>query len=108
MVGFKMAEMYPNLVESMVVTCSVMALTESISGAGLERIGLNSWPEFLLPDSIKGIKVFFEIATYKLPWIPHFIYKHYLEAMFDYQREKAELLKALVIDDKNFNPAHYP
>ncbi|KAB1207291.1 hypothetical protein CJ030_MR7G011612 [Morella rubra] len=61
-----------------------------------------------LPDSIKGIKVFFEIATYKLPWIPNFIYKDYLEAMFEYRRERAELLKALVIDDKNFNPAHYP
>ncbi|KAB1207288.1 hypothetical protein CJ030_MR7G011609 [Morella rubra] len=85
-----------------------MALTESISGAGLERIGFNSWQEYLLPDSIKGIEVLFEIATYKLPRIPNFMYKHYLEAMFDYRRERAELLKALVIDDKNFNPAHYP
>ncbi|KAG7977944.1 hypothetical protein I3843_05G058000 [Carya illinoinensis] len=108
MVGFKMAEMYPNLVQSMVVTCSVMALTKSISGAGLERIGFKSWSEYLLPDSIKGVELLFELATFKLPWIPDFIYKHYFEVMFDHRKEKEELLEALVIDDKDFNLAHHP
>jgi pimeloyl-ACP methyl ester carboxylesterase len=79
MVGFKMADMFPDLVESLVVTCSVMALTESISAASLERIGFKSWPEYLLPDSVKGVELLFDIATYKLPNIPNFIYKHYFE-----------------------------
>jgi pimeloyl-ACP methyl ester carboxylesterase len=79
MVGFKMADMFPDLVESLVVTCSVMALTESISAASLERIGIKSWPEYLLPDSVKGVELLFDIATYKLPNIPNFIYKHYFE-----------------------------
>ncbi|KAE8008484.1 hypothetical protein FH972_004990 [Carpinus fangiana] len=108
MVGFKMAQMYPELVESMVVTCSVMALTESISGAALQRIGFNSWPEYLLPDSVKGVELLFDVATYKLPKIPNFIFKHYLEAMFDNRKEKVELLKALVIDDKDFTLPNYP
>ena len=79
MVGFKMAEMYPDLVESMVLTCSAMALTKSISDAALERIGFKSWSDYLLPDSVQGVKIFFDIATFKLPWIPNFFYKHYLE-----------------------------
>jgi pimeloyl-ACP methyl ester carboxylesterase len=66
-VGFKMAKMYPDLVESLVVTCSVMALTESLSGAALERIGFKSWPEYLLPDSGKGVELLFDVLTYKLP-----------------------------------------
>ncbi|XP_041013409.1 epoxide hydrolase 4-like [Juglans microcarpa x Juglans regia] len=107
-VGFKMAEMYPNLVQSMVVTCSVIALTKSISGAGLERIGFKSWSEYLLPDSIKGVKLLLELATVKLPWIPNFIYRHYFEVMFDHRKEKEELLEAMVIDDKDFNLAHHP
>ncbi|XVE49048.1 hypothetical protein DITRI_Ditri01bG0050900 [Diplodiscus trichospermus] len=42
MVGFKRAEMYPDLVESTVVSCSAMAMTESISNAGLQRLGLSN------------------------------------------------------------------
>nr|POE67554.1 putative fbd-associated f-box protein [Quercus suber] len=68
MVGFKMAEMYPDLVESMVLTCSAMALTKSISDAALERIGFKSWSDYTLPDSVQGVKILFDIATFKLPF----------------------------------------
>ncbi|KAK9286757.1 hypothetical protein L1049_015161 [Liquidambar formosana] len=54
MVGFKMAELWPQLVESMVVSCSVLALTQSISRDGLERIGFSSWSDCRLPNSVKG------------------------------------------------------
>lgn len=74
MVGFKMAEMYPNLVKSMVVTCSVMALTESVSSDRLNRIEFSSWSEFLIPRTVKDVRKTFEIATYKLPWLPNFVY----------------------------------
>nr|XP_023887291.1 epoxide hydrolase 4-like [Quercus suber] len=107
MVGFKMAEMYPDLVESMVLTCSVMALTKSISDAALERIGFKSWSDYLLPDSVQGVKILFDIATFKSPRIPNFIYKHHLEVMFDNRKEREELLEALVIDDNDFTiPSH--
>ena len=74
-VGFKMAEMYPDLVKSMVFTGCVMALTKSISDAALKRIGLKSWSEFLLPDSVQGVKLLLTRATYKLPWILNFGFK---------------------------------
>ena len=79
MVGFKMAEMYPDLVESMVVSCSVMALTESISNAGLERIGFSSWADYLLPVSVKGVETLLQVASYKLPKLPNCIYKDIFE-----------------------------
>ncbi|XP_068322325.1 uncharacterized protein [Pyrus communis] len=108
MVGFKMAELYPDLVESMVVTCSVMALTRSITNASLERLGFKCWSDYLLPDSVKGVRNIFEIATYKFPHLPDWIYKHYLEVMFEHRKESEELLAALVVDDKDFAAAHYP
>ncbi|KAM1002587.1 hypothetical protein ACFX13_003051 [Malus domestica] len=108
MVGFKMAELYPNLVESMVVTCSVMALTRSITNASLERLGFKCWSDYLLPDSVKGVRNIFEIATYKFPHLPDWICKHYLEVMFEHREEMEELLAALVVDDKDFTAAHYP
>ncbi|XWS67908.1 hypothetical protein CRYUN_Cryun04dG0045100 [Craigia yunnanensis] len=42
-VGFKMTEMRPDLIDSMVVAGSVMALTDNISIATLQRIGFSSW-----------------------------------------------------------------
>ncbi|XP_057996754.1 uncharacterized protein LOC131175942 isoform X1 [Hevea brasiliensis] len=107
MVGFKMAEMYPDLVTSMVVTCSVMALTESITRSGLQRIGFSSWPEYLLPETSKGLKQMLDIASYKLPWVPNFVYKHLLEVMFDNRKERTELLEALITRDKDFSIPDY-
>ncbi|TYH94269.1 hypothetical protein ES332_A12G029800v1 [Gossypium tomentosum] len=101
MVGFKMAEIYPELVHSMVVTCSTMALTESISKARLHRLGFNSWPDFLLPDSVQGL------ASHSFPKFPNFIYKEILEGICKYRREKVELLKALVISDEEFTVPSY-
>ncbi|XP_007042179.2 PREDICTED: putative aminoacrylate hydrolase RutD [Theobroma cacao] len=101
-VGFKMAEMHPDLIEAMVLIGSVIAMTDSISNAGLQRIGFSSWPDYLLPDSAKGLRMLFQLATYKLPRIPHRIYKDFLEVMFNNRKEKIELLEALVIGDKEF------
>ncbi|KAG6761529.1 hypothetical protein POTOM_034755 [Populus tomentosa] len=75
MVGFKMAEMYPDLVDSMVVTCSVMALTESITRSALERIGFSSWAEVLIPETFEGVKKIAELCTYKSLAMPDFFYR---------------------------------
>ncbi|KAF3435711.1 hypothetical protein FNV43_RR22803 [Rhamnella rubrinervis] len=78
MVGFKMAELYPSLVEFLVVSSSVMALTESITQESPKMIGtFSKWSDYLLPDTVKG-------------------------EMFDNRKEKEELLEALVTSDKDF------
>ncbi|CAK7329703.1 unnamed protein product [Dovyalis caffra] len=97
MIGFKMAEMFPNLVDSMVITCSVMALTESISRAGLQRIGFSSWAEYLSPETVKGVKKLLDVAFYKLPWALY----------FDHRKERHELLDALIVKDKDFTVPHF-
>ena len=79
MVGFKMAQLYPNLVESMVITCSVMALTESVSSESLRWIGFENWSDCLLPETVEGVKAMFDVGTYKLPNVPDWIYKQCLE-----------------------------
>ncbi|KAL9370851.1 hypothetical protein Peur_035991 [Populus x canadensis] len=102
-VGFKMAEMFPNLVDSMVITCSAMALTESIACAGLQRIGFSSWADYLIPETVEGVKKLLEVAFYKLPWIPDFVYRDILEALyFDHKKERHELLEASIVKDKDF------
>ncbi|XP_021738624.1 uncharacterized protein LOC110705099 [Chenopodium quinoa] len=101
-VGFQMAEHYPDLVDSMVVTGSVMALSESISSKALKRIGFSSWPECLMPNSVEGVKAFLDVTSYSLPWMPNFFYKHFLEALFSNNRkERVKILEALVVKDEH-------
>ncbi|PON86022.1 Alpha/beta hydrolase fold [Trema orientale] len=108
MVGFKMAQLFPDLVESMVVSCSVMALTASVSSDSLRRIGFKSWSDCLLPETVEGVKAMFDVGTYKLPNVPDWIYRQFLEVMFDNRKEKKELLEALVVSDNDFIVPHYP
>ncbi|KAB1997516.1 hypothetical protein ES319_D12G030200v1 [Gossypium barbadense] len=104
-VGFKMAEIYPELVHSLVVTCFPMALTDSISNARLHRLGFNSWQDYFLPDSgggasVKGVETLVQLASHSFPKLPNFIYKEILEGICKYR-------KALVISDEEFTVPSY-
>ncbi|KAL6963857.1 hypothetical protein U1Q18_034863 [Sarracenia purpurea var. burkii] len=84
MVAFKMAALHPELVEAVVVSSTVIELTESITMAALAKIGCSSWPEFLLPESVEGFKFLFSVGTHKLPWLPHFVYSNFFEVYDNY------------------------
>ncbi|WOH12809.1 hypothetical protein DCAR_0832317 [Daucus carota subsp. sativus] len=107
MVGFKMARNYPDLVESMVVSGTLMEMTESINSALLKKFNANSWSDLLMPTSVDGVKEMMSVGTHKLPWLPDFFYKHFLEALFDNRKERNELLKALVVKDKDAGLPNY-
>ncbi|KAF3340002.1 monoacylglycerol lipase ABHD6-like protein [Carex littledalei] len=101
MVAFKMAEINPNLVHSLVISGSIIAMTDSISDATLERLGMKSSSELLLPETVKGLKALQSLAMYKKIWFPNFLMKDYLEVMFNHRKERAELLEGLVISNKD-------
>ncbi|KAL6346836.1 hypothetical protein AAG906_002952 [Vitis piasezkii] len=81
MIGFKMAELYPDLVESMVVSGSVEALTESLSSTRLKGLGQKRWSDFCCPPPRR--------------------------VMFSHRKEREELLEAMIIKDEDFTPHHY-
>ncbi|URE11042.1 alpha/beta hydrolase fold [Musa troglodytarum] len=101
MVAFKMAELRPDLVRSLVVSGSVFAMTDSISRATLDQLGFASSSELLMPESIKGLKALLSVSMYKKLWFPDFLYKDYLEVMFSNRKERAELLEGLVNSNKD-------
>ncbi|KAF8038690.1 hypothetical protein BT93_B1282 [Corymbia citriodora subsp. variegata] len=105
MVAFKMAELRPELVESVVATCSLPAMTESISRECLEKLGFPAWSDLLLPTSVSGVKKV--VGSRRLPRIPNRVLKDGLEVMFDYRKERTELLEAFVIPDKDFTLPDY-
>lgn len=82
MVAFKMAELYPELVENLVVSGSILAMTDSISDATVQSLGFASSSELLLPTSVDGLKALLSVAAYKKFWFPRRFYKDYLEVRF--------------------------
>ncbi|XVE82614.1 hypothetical protein DITRI_Ditri16bG0019800 [Diplodiscus trichospermus] len=108
MVAFKMAELYPELVAAMVVSGSILAMTDSISVEALNRLGFSSSSELLLPNSVKGLKALLSVATHKKLWFPDRLHKDYLEVMFTNRKERAELLEALVISNLDASIPSFP
>ncbi|XP_023742030.1 uncharacterized protein LOC111890079 [Lactuca sativa] len=99
MIGFKIAQLYPNLVKSMVMSATVTELTESISLDSYKRLGLSSWSDLLMPSTVEGLKRMFSVGFHKLPWLPDFFYRNILETMFSNRKERNELLDCLVVPD---------
>ncbi|MCL7024924.1 hypothetical protein MKW94_001367 [Papaver nudicaule] len=101
MVAFKMAERYPDLVQAMVISGSVLAMTDSIGTECLDRLGFSSSSELLLPNSVKGLKALLSVAVHRKLWFPDRLHRDFLEVMFTNREERAELLEALVISNKD-------
>ncbi|CAI8609135.1 unnamed protein product [Vicia faba] len=103
MVAFKMAEMFPELVEAMVISGSILAMTDSISVSSLQQLGFSSSSELLLPNSVKGLKTLLSIAAYKKLWFPDRLHRDFLQVMFTNRKERGELLEGLVISNKEID-----
>ncbi|PWA86331.1 Alpha/beta hydrolase fold-1 [Artemisia annua] len=75
----KMAKLYLDLVKSFVASATVIELTESISVDAYKRLGLSTWSDLLMPTTVEGLEMMFSVGLHKLPWIPKFIYRDFLE-----------------------------
>ncbi|KAG8383985.1 hypothetical protein BUALT_Bualt04G0070700 [Buddleja alternifolia] len=108
MVAFKMAELYPELVEAVVISGSILAMTDSISKDTLEGLGFSSSSELLLPNSVKGCKALLKVAAHKKLWFPDRLHKDFLEVMFNNRKERAELLEGLIVSTKDTTIPNFP
>ncbi|KAL2527902.1 alpha/beta-hydrolase superfamily protein [Forsythia ovata] len=101
MVAFKMAELYPDLVEAIVVSGSILAMTDSISHATLSGLGFSSSAELLLPTTVKGCRALLKVAAHKKLWFPDKLHKDFIEVMFNNRQQRGELLEGLVVSNKD-------
>ncbi|KAK7360015.1 hypothetical protein VNO77_01987 [Canavalia gladiata] len=108
MVAFKMAEFYPQLVQAIVISGSILAMTDSISVTSLQQLGFSSSSELLLPTSVKGLKTLLSIAAHKKLWFPNRLHKDFLEVMFTNRKERGELLDGLVISNRDMTIPNFP
>lgn len=79
LIGSKMAILEPELVTCLVLSNSNVALPESDSEEAWERVGIRSWQELLLPETIEGLKRLLTVVVFKRPWFPDWAYNHFLE-----------------------------
>nr|GLL26314.1 monoacylglycerol lipase ABHD6-like [Ipomoea trifida] len=108
MVAFKMAEMFPELVEAMVISGSILAMTDSISAATLHSLGFSNSSELLLPTSVKGLKALLKVAAYKKYWFPNRLHQDFLQVMFSNRKERGELLEGLIVSNKDDTTTDFP
>uniref|UniRef100_A0A0E0L659 AB hydrolase-1 domain-containing protein n=1 Tax=Oryza punctata TaxID=4537 RepID=A0A0E0L659_ORYPU len=98
-VAFRMAEAYPSLVRSIVVSGAAVGLTDAMNDALLARRGVRSLGELLLPESVDRLRSLFAAAIYRKLWLPDRLLRDFLEVMFTNRKERGELLENLVISD---------
>ncbi|KAL3515164.1 hypothetical protein ACH5RR_022066 [Cinchona calisaya] len=109
MVAFKLGKLYPHLVDSMIVSGTVIELTQSISNKSLEKLGFSRWSDILMPETVEGLKRLLSIGSHGSLFtrFPRFFYSDFLQVMFHNRRERDELLEALVVPDREFTPTSY-
>ncbi|KAJ4963291.1 hypothetical protein NE237_023230 [Protea cynaroides] len=107
-VAFKMADLHPHMVNSLVISGSITAYTDSINAEIMGRLGFSSPLEMLMPTSVEGVKTLFKVALYKKVWIPDRLARDFLQGMFNNRKEKAELLETLVSSSKDVTIPKFP
>lgn len=106
-VGFKMAKLYPDLIDCVVGSGTVVDLTQSTSQACLKRMGYSTWSEFLMPESVKDLKAFLAMTNHKPPSMPDFVAKDFIKEFMVNRKERTELLQAWVISDNETASCNY-
>lgn len=84
MVAFKMGELYPEFVQAIVISGSILAMTDSLSQETLHSLGFSSSSELLLPTNLKGLKALQSVAMYRKFWFPDRFQKDFLEVLVNF------------------------
>ncbi|KAG2291259.1 hypothetical protein Bca52824_037928 [Brassica carinata] len=114
-VASKIAELYGNMailltnitflyIHSTVVTGAPPIMTDS----NVNRFGLSSMSDVLLPKTVKGLEFLLSVSLHKRIWLPSCPLKDYLKTMFTNRKEMAELLEALIINNDTTTLPSFP
>ncbi|GLJ46969.1 hypothetical protein SUGI_0991320 [Cryptomeria japonica] len=103
-VGFWMAHRFPELVRCLVIVSSGVCMTPSSNDDLLKEIGASDIRDVLLPRNVQDFKKCINHTVYKMPWLPNFIYKDFMESKGGRRNERLELFDGIVIGSKNAHP----
>lgn len=103
-VAFWMAHRYPHLVSRVAIVSSGVCMTPSSNDALLREFGASDIKEILLPTTVEDFKRALDLTFYKMPRLPDFIYKDFMETAGGKREQRAELVDGMVIGSKNSQP----
>ncbi|KAI5438948.1 hypothetical protein KIW84_024612 [Lathyrus oleraceus] len=79
MVALKMAELYSELVQAVVISGSVLAIEECMVSRAVEDIGFSSCSEMLLPSSTDGLRTLLSVTVYRNIHFPNCMLSDFLQ-----------------------------
>ncbi|EOY27252.1 Alpha/beta-Hydrolases superfamily protein, putative [Theobroma cacao] len=98
-VAYRIAEMYPDAVEKVVIMSSGILYTDDQRAEQLRRIGRHP-SEILVPKNPDDLRLLVNLSMYKqnsLHWLPDFLLREFVTMMYDHcRKEKIELAEHLV------------
>ncbi|XP_011072585.1 uncharacterized protein LOC105157804 [Sesamum indicum] len=98
-VGYRMAEIYSEMVEKLVIVSSGVGCTEDQKGMHLKSLGVDIL-DLLLPEKPEGLRLLVEKSVYRsnpFKWAPDFILQEFVDVMYNANRKgKKELVEYLL------------
>ncbi|KAK4267200.1 hypothetical protein QN277_024014 [Acacia crassicarpa] len=98
-VTYKIAEMYPNEVEKIVIVSSGICYTEEQKNEHLEKLG-KSPKDFLVPQNPQDLRHLLDLSMYRANWLkmlPGFFLQHAIDAVLkENGKQKKEILEYLI------------
>lgn len=79
-VGYRMAEMYPDVVEKIVIVSSGIGCTELQKSEQLKKIGRDPL-ELLLPENPRDLRILMDLSLYRynpFKWVPDFFLQEFI------------------------------
>ncbi|KAJ0075265.1 hypothetical protein Patl1_33696 [Pistacia atlantica] len=105
-VAYRMAEIYPQVVEKVVIVSSGICCTENQKDRHLKRIG-RSLLGILVPQSPQDLRLLVNLSVsnqYLINWAPDFMLRQFIKIMYDsHRKQKQELAEYLLYKGANPN-----
>uniref|UniRef100_A0A5B7C4T2 Putative monoacylglycerol lipase abhd6-B-like n=1 Tax=Davidia involucrata TaxID=16924 RepID=A0A5B7C4T2_DAVIN len=106
-VAYRMAEIYPDSVEKVVIVSSGIGCTEEQKVKHMRKIGRNVL-DLLLPEKPDDLRLLVNLSMYKrnpFEWVPDFFLREFINVMCkNYRKEKQELLEHLLAKKADSDP----
>lgn len=103
-VGYRMAEMYPEMVEKVVIVSSGVGLTEEQKGEHLGRLGMDV-RDLLCPEKPEHLRSLVDLTMHKSKfgtWVPDFFLREYIRVRVALTKYKPSGLFTLILNQKIF------
>lgn len=107
-VAYRMAEMWPERVEKVVIASSGVNMRRRDNQELLKRVNLKTIEELMLPETAGQLRTLLRLAVFNGGYMPDFFLNDFIDKLYgENRKEKLELLKGLTLgqdDTPNISP----